>query len=72
METSASSTHVSQTQLLKHRIRSPSPQGQSFAQVNVDTNDPIFLSGVDTQVVFYAMGIPEAFRDVFAFDPIEA
>ena len=29
--------------------------GQSFARVNVDTNDPIFVSGVDIQLAFYAM-----------------
>ena len=41
---------------------------QSFARVNVDTNDPIFASGVDIQVAFYSIGPTE----VFAPDPIEA
>ena len=46
--------------------------GQSFARVNVNTNDPIFVGGVDMQVAFYAVGLPEAFQDMLALDPIEA
>ena len=63
METSASSsTHVCQTLLLKRLIRSRW----------VDANDPIIVSGVDIQVAFYAIGLPEHFQDMFALDPIEA
>ena len=46
--------------------------GQSFARVNMDTNDPIFVSGVDMRVAFYAMRPLEAFQDMFALDPVEA
>ena len=42
---------------------------QSFAQMNVDTNVPIFVGGVDIQVSFYAIGQLEAFQDIFALDP---
>ena len=38
----------------------------------MDTNEPIIVGGVDIQVAFYAIGLPEAFQDVFALDPIEA
>ena len=32
----------------------------------------IFVSGVHVQVAFYAIGLPEAFQDIFALDSIEA
>ena len=32
--------------------------GHSFALINVDANEPIFLSGVDIQVAFYAVDCP--------------
>ena len=47
-------------------------KGQSFARVDVDTNDPIFVGGVDIHVAFYAAGLAEAFQDLFALDPVEA
>ena len=34
--------------------------GQSSARVNVDTNDRIFVGGVDIHVAFYAIGLPRA------------
>ena len=40
--------------------------GQYFARINMDTNEPIFVSGVDVQVAFHAMGLPEPFQDMFA------
>ena len=40
--------------------------------MNVDTNDPIFVSGVDIQVAFYAIGLLEPFWDMFALDFVEA
>ena len=40
-------------------------RGQSFAWVNVDTHDPICVGGVDIQVAFYAIGLPEPFQDMF-------
>ena len=46
--------------------------GQPFARVNVDTNDRIYVSGVDTQKAFNATGLPEPFLDMFALDPVEA
>ena len=46
--------------------------GQSFSRVNVETNDPIYVSGVDIQVAFYSLGLPELFQDMFALDPVEA
>ena len=46
--------------------------GQSFARVNVDSNEPIFVGGVDIQVALYAKGLPEDFQKMFALDPIEA
>ena len=46
--------------------------GQSFARVNVDTNEPIFVSGVDIKVAFYALGLPKPFQAMFALDPVEA
>ena len=46
--------------------------GQSFARVNVHTNDPIYVSDVDIQVAFYATGLLEPFQDIFAIDCIDA
>ena len=46
--------------------------GQSLARVNADTNDLIFVCGVDIQVAFHDMGLPEALQNMFALDPIEA
>ena len=46
--------------------------GQSFAWVSVGTNDPIFVSGVDIQVAFCALGLLEPFQDMFALNPVEA
>ena len=45
---------------------------QSFARVNVDANDLIFVCGIDTQVAFHATGPPAAFHNMFALEPIEA
>ena len=39
---------------------------------DVDTNDPICIRGVDIQVAFYAVGLPDPFQDMFARDPVEA
>ena len=46
--------------------------GQSFARVSVDTNDPIYVCGVDMQVAFHTMGLLEPFQDLLALDQVEA
>ena len=40
--------------------------------MNVDTNGPMLVSGVDMQVAFYAIELPELFQDMFALDPVGA
>ena len=57
---------------MKRQIWSRSPRGNLSHGVDVDTNDPIFVGGVDIQVAFHAIGLPGAFQDMFALDPIEA
>ena len=37
----------------------------------MDTSEPIFVSRVDIQVAFYAIGLPEPFQDIFALDSVE-
>ena len=56
-------TDVSLSMLASQILLSEAPHpvalatGQSFARLCADTNDPICVSGVHTQVAFYAMGM---------------
>ena len=45
---------------------------QSFVEVRADDQEPLFISGVDIEVAFYAIELPEWLRPLFCLEPVAA
>ena len=46
--------------------------GQAFSELRLDGQGPIFVSGVDIEVAFYAIQLPDWLRPYFCLAPVAA
>ncbi|CAK0863277.1 unnamed protein product, partial [Prorocentrum cordatum] len=44
--------------------------GDSFGRLEFEGNEPVHVSGVDIEVAFYSIGLPEELREYFGMEPV--